>query len=517
MKILIVDDVAANRYLLETIFRSGGYEFVSAADGIEALDTLRADSFDAIISDILMPHMDGFQFLRECKKDPVLKKIPFIFYTATYTAKKDEEFGLALGAIRYIIKPSEPDLLFKLIQEALLEHAGSPRNYSDLPLPDDETFAREYASRIGAKLEKKVQLLKESEEKFRLLYENSMDAILLTRPDGGIQVANPAACAMFGRTEEEIIKSGRDGIVDPTDPHLPDALAERARTGRFKGELTFLRKDGTQFDGEVSTNLFTDCHGQTRSSMIIRDITDRKRAEKLREKLIQDLEQKNAELARFTYIVSHELRTPLITIQGFTGLIEEEVAKRGDSTELTTYLSRVTSAVDTLESLLSDILKLSRAGKCISLPEPVGFGTIAREAVDHLAVSLAKRSVTVEIAPDLPLVNVDHVRTREVLINLIDNAVKFLGDQKNPVIRIGGDLTGKTPVFFVQDNGIGIDPQHLERIFNLFERLDGNVKGTGVGLAIVKRIIEAQGGKIWAESNGEGKGTTFRFTLPGSG
>ena len=112
MKILIVDDLAVNRYLLESILRSAHYEFVSTKNGIEALEQLRSDSFDVIISDILMPKMDGFQLLRECKKDPLLQKIPFIIYTATYTEKKDMEFGLSLGAIRYIIKPSEPDVLF---------------------------------------------------------------------------------------------------------------------------------------------------------------------------------------------------------------------------------------------------------------------------------------------------------------------------------------------------------------------------------------------------------------------
>ncbi len=279
MKILIVDDLAVNRYLLESILRSADYEFVSTKNGIEALLQLRSDSFDVIISDILMPKMDGFQLLRECKKDPLLKKIPFIIYTATYTEKKDAEFGLSLGAIRYIIKPSEPDVLFQLIEEALSEHVHAPRDFSTWPLPDDETFVREYSSRVGAKLEKREQMLKESEEKYRLLYDNSMDAILLTSPDGSIQAANPAACAMFQQTEENLIRNGRDAIVDTADPRLPVALAERIRNGRFTGELTFLRKNGTRFPGEVSTTLFTDGKGKIRTSMIIRDISDRKQIE----------------------------------------------------------------------------------------------------------------------------------------------------------------------------------------------------------------------------------------------
>jgi signal transduction histidine kinase len=134
--------------------------------------------------------------------------------------------------------------------------------------------------------------------------------------------------------------------------------------------------------------------------------------------------------------------------------------------------------------------------------------------VELLAGPLAEKGVRVDIAPNLPLVHVDPARIREAMANLIENAVKFMGRQQQPLIRIGADLNGPEPVFFVQDNGIGIDPRYLERVFNLFERLDVTTPGTGIGLTIVRRIIEVHGGQIWAESEGEGKGTTFRFTLP---
>ena len=167
-----------------------------------------------------------------------------------------------------------------------------------------------------------------------------------------------------------------------------------------------------------------------------------------------------------------------------------------------------------MQALLSDLIDLSRVGKIINPPQKIPFGTIVNEAVDLLAGPLSERGVTVDLASSLPVVNVDRTRIREVMVNLIENALKFLGDQTDPVIRIGADMNGKTPVFFVQDNGIGIDPRYLERIFNLFERLDASAQGTGIGLTIVRRIIEVHGGKIWAESEGQGKGTTFRFTLP---
>ncbi len=244
------------------------------------------------------------------------------------------------------------------------------------------------------------------------------------------------------------------------------------------------------------------------------DITDRKLSEVQREMLIKDLEQKNAELERFTYTVSHDLKSPLITIKGFAGLLEADSLK-GDPVQLKKDIKRIIDAADTMQDLLVDLIELSRVGKIIKPPQKIPFGTIAREAVNLLAGPLTERNVMVSIAPDMPVVNVDSTRIREVMVNLLENAVKFLGERPDPEIRIGADSTGETPVFFVQDNGVGINPRYLERIFNLFERLDAAAPGTGIGLTIARRIVEVHGGRIWAESEGEGKGTTFRFTLPG--
>jgi PAS domain S-box-containing protein len=244
------------------------------------------------------------------------------------------------------------------------------------------------------------------------------------------------------------------------------------------------------------------------------DITDRKLTEAQREALIRELEQKNAELERFTYTVSHDLKSPLITIQGFAGMVEDD-ARKGDPVQMKKDLLRITSAAGTMQTLLSDLLELSKVGRIVGPMEKIGMGTLAREAVSLLAIPLAEHRVTVEIAPDLPVVDVDHTRIREVFVNLIENAIKFLGDRPDPVIRIGTEWKEGIPIFFVQDNGIGINPRYLERIFNLFEKLDSGSPGTGIGLTIVRRIIEFHGGKIWAESEGPGKGTTFKFTLPG--
>lgn len=166
-----------------------------------------------------------------------------------------------------------------------------------------------------------------------------------------------------------------------------------------------------------------------------------------------------------------------------------------------------------MQALLVDLLELPSVGKIVNISETIPFGTIAREAVDLLSGPLDERNVTVDIEPDLPDVFVDHTRIREVMVNLMENAIKFLGNRPDPKISIGGVMDGKTPFFFIRDNGIGINPRYLDRIFNLFERLDANALGTGMGLTIARCIIEMHGGKVWAESECAGKGTTFRFTL----
>jgi len=286
MKVMVVDDIEQNLYLLEVLLRSEKYEVVCARDGLEALEHLRKGSFSLIISDILMPRMDGFQLCRECKVDPHLKDIPFIFYTATYTDGKDEEFALSLGADRFMVKPMEPQIFLAAIREVIQEYEkGSPLKKESL-IKDEELYLVEYNKRLIQKLEKKMldlemthRTLAESEMKYRSLFDNSIDAVLLTSPEGSILKANAEASRIFGYTEEELCQIGRYGVVDPSDPRLPKALEERNRTGKFRGELTFIRKDRTTFPGEISSSIFKDKDGAVRTSMIIRDITERKRAE----------------------------------------------------------------------------------------------------------------------------------------------------------------------------------------------------------------------------------------------
>lgn len=231
-----------------------------------------------------------------------------------------------------------------------------------------------------------------------------------------------------------------------------------------------------------------------------------------REDLIAALETQNAELERFAYSVSHDLKSPLITIKGYIGALTEDLAE-GNMEIVEDDARRISNAADKMAALLNDVLELSRIGRVVNPPQDVPLGELANEAVQLVTAQIELRNIHVEISPNLPVVYGDRFRLLEVLQNLIDNAVKYMGDEPRPQIEIGKRRDNNETVFYVRDNGIGIESRYQEKIFRLFDQLDQNVDGTGIGLALVKRIVEVHGGRIWVESEGLGQGSTFCFTL----
>jgi signal transduction histidine kinase len=251
------------------------------------------------------------------------------------------------------------------------------------------------------------------------------------------------------------------------------------------------------------------------AAAIQRSHLDLARQEELqqRKSLIEELENKNAELERFTYTVSHDLRSPLVTIQGFLGYLDRD-AREGDRAAFQKDMERINQAALRMDRLLKDVLELSRIGRLVNKPQNVPFGELVMDALEIVHGQFEKRGVTVHTQPNLPVIYGDKPRLLEVLQNLLDNAAKYMGDQPHPRIEIGqqGEEHNKL-IFFVRDNGIGIPPEYHGRIFGLFDKLDAKSDGTGIGLTLVKRIIEVHGGRIWVESEA-GKGSTFYFTLP---
>jgi len=230
------------------------------------------------------------------------------------------------------------------------------------------------------------------------------------------------------------------------------------------------------------------------------------------DELLNELKSRNEELQSFTYTVSHDLRAPLITLSGFIGYMEED-ARKGNLERVFKDTARIKEAVQKMERLLNELLELSRIGRLMNPPQDVPFGEIVQEALQSVQGRLRENKIEVVIQTALPVVRGDRLRLVEVVQNLVDNAAKFMGQQKDPLIKIGVELGHNAPVFFIEDNGIGIDPAYHEKVFGLFNKLDANTEGTGIGLALVKRIVEVHGGKVWVESQGAGSGSKFSFTL----
>ena len=266
----------------------------------------------------------------------------------------------------------------------------------------------------------------------------------------------------------------------------------------------------TELDAHLALNFANQVSVALENARLFSDL--QKELEE-RKKLIDELAKKNAELEQFTYTVSHDLKSPLVTINGFLGYLERD-ALSGNTERLKKDTLRIQEAVHKMQRLLNELLELSRIGRMMNAPENIPFNDIIEEALEIVQGRLEERGVVVRIQPDLPIVYGDRPRLVEVLQNLIDNAAKYTGNQVTPGIEIGQrGNENELPVFFVRDNGIGIAPEHHERVFGLFNKLDARSEGTGVGLALVKRIIEVHGGRIWVESEA-GMGATFLFTLP---
>ncbi|HEX9333308.1 MAG TPA: ATP-binding protein, partial [Anaerolineales bacterium] len=353
--------------------------------------------------------------------------------------------------------------------------------------------------------------LQASEARTRALLDAVPDMIFEIKRDGTILqfVSSPTSRPLLppdqflGKTISEVLPSvaqqtlfAMERVLESRHVHAFEyQLQQESEVKTFEARLTPLSTDTVL--------------------AIVRDVSLQKWILGEREKLITELELKNAELERFTYTVSHDLKSPLITIKGFLGFLRED-AQRGNLQRLESDIQRISDAADRMQQLLNDLLELSRIGRLVNKAQSIDLNKMITEVLEllHGRIHGGTVSVRVSVNGNLPNVYADGPRLFEVLQNLIDNAAKFMGDQPNPQIEIGQEGTTEdgTPILFVRDNGIGIDPRYKDRIFGLFDKLDPRTDGTGVGLALAKRIIEYHGGKIWVESE-LGKGATFYFTV----
>lgn len=356
--------------------------------------------------------------------------------------------------------------------------------------------------------------LRASEAKFSTAFRASPDAILITSiPSGEIFEANEGFTRITGVERSVAVGKTTRELDLWVDLDERDVIFEHLRRdGRVRDfDVGIRHTDGTAHPCQLSGEPIT-LEGRPFLLTVVRDITDRKRAESEREAVVAELEAKNAELERFTYTVSHDLKSPLVTIRGFLGLLEKDI-ERSNRGRIERDIDRIRSATETMGQLLDELLELSRVGHVTGDPETIDLRQLTGEVIDLLAGRIAEKEATVDVSDDLPTVVGDRARLFEVLQNLVANGLAFGRGGEPPRIEVG--FRPGPGVLFVRDHGLGIDPAYHEKVFGLFERLETGIPGTGIGLALVKRIVEAHGGRVWVESEGRGKGSTFCFTLDG--
>ncbi len=364
--------------------------------------------------------------------------------------------------------------------------------------------------------------LKESEKKYRTIFEYAHDALFLASTDLRFFEFNQKALEILGVEKRDLL--GKT-VLDFSPVRQPDGsysaekmetIAERVLAGRPQYyEWKYKKNDGSLIDAEV-TSVSIAMAGQTYFLSSLHDITDRRQVEIEREFLIKELEAKNEELENFTYTISHDLKNPLVTIKGFLGLLEKD-ALAGDIKRLQEDKEYIEHAAGKMELLLDEILELSRIGRITSSIEPIDLNEVVTESLKLTRGKIDERGAAVSFFSDLPVIQGERMRLIQLFQNIIINAITYMGEQEQPQLEIGvRDIRG-SQIIYVQDNGIGIEPRYQEKIFGLFEQVITDKGGTGIGLALAKRIVETHGGTIWVESEGPGHGSTFCFTLPGKG
>ncbi|MFN8458848.1 MAG: PAS domain S-box protein [Anaerolineae bacterium] len=356
--------------------------------------------------------------------------------------------------------------------------------------------------------------LRESEERYRKLLEFAPVAIAV-HSDGKIVFINRTGARLLGATsEDEIIGRSVLGIIHPAGLNQVQERMARLMAGEqelYPAEDVYVKLDGTPINVEVTVTPLL-YRGKPAFQAIVSDITERKRAEAELQETLKELKRSNAELEQFAYIASHDLQEPLRAVAGMVQLLQKKYQGHLDE-RADLYINHLVEAAARMQRLINDLLVYSRVGRRGQPFAPVNTVTCVQLALKNLeaAIHESRASITWD---NLPTVTADSTQLSQLLQNLIGNALKFRGDQE-PQIHISAVKVDKAWQFSVRDNGIGIEPQYFERIFQVFQRLHTREEypGTGIGLALCQKIVERHGGVIWVESQ-MGQGSTFYFTLP---
>ncbi len=537
MKILIVDDNPDDRRLLRYMIEQNRHEAVEAVDGFDGLKMARDGAPDLIISDALMPVMDGFQFLRELKQDPALREIPFIFYSSSYKDYQDVRLAMSLGADAYFLKPVDPVELWEKI-DSLLAKDREKTVPPVAPVREDEEYLKQYSAVVAAKLEDKVRelelaleerkraeaALRESETFIRNVLESVGEGFIVVDRDFRILSANRAFCDLVGLPQQDVI--GRpcyevahrvDRPCDEAGEHCPvrETFASRLPACETHTHLT---STGEKQYVEINSYPFLDETGEVRSVIeTINDVTARKQLE---DQLRQA--QKMEAIGTLAGGVAHDFNNILTAITGYAGIMKMKMTPDDPQRAV---VDQILAASQRAAQLTRGLLAFSR--KQVIEPRPLDVNEVIK-SIEKLLRRLIGEDIelTTSYEEGSLMIMADAGQLEQVLMNLATNArdampsggrlsiatQKSACDAGGAGIR-GPGKPGPYAQVIVSDSGVGMDEATRGKIFDPFFTTKEPGKGTGLGLAIVYGIVQQHAGTISVSSE-PGKGTTFTISLP---
>jgi PAS domain S-box-containing protein len=482
--ILLVDDNPAKLLALESALLKLNLNLVTATSGPEALRALLAQDFAVILLDVRMPGMDGFETAALIRQRPRSADTPIVFVTASGRSEGDRLRGFSLGAVDYLCAPIVPAVLRARVA-------------------------------VFVALHKQAEALRESDQLLQATFDQAAVGIAHTGLDGHWLLVNRKFCEIVGHTSEELLERFWRDLAHPDDLETSLENTHRVLAGETETcsiEMRYIRAAGSYVWVRETWSLVRGDTGNPKYFIsVLEDITGRKQAEEKLGQSTQELARSNAELEQFAYVVSHDLQEPLRMVASYVQLLEERYKDQLDS-NAREFIAYAVDGATRMKKMITDLLAYSRVGRQKEELSPIACEAVLDEARANLEAAITESSAEVSHGP-LPVVRGNAHLLVHLFQNLIGNALKFRA-KAPPRVHVSAELNGHGWVFSVRDNGIGLDQQFADRIFLVFQRLHGREEypGTGIGLAICRRIVEHHGGRIWVESE-TGKGATFHFTL----
>ncbi|MBM0108373.1 response regulator [Steroidobacter sp. S1-65] len=566
-KILVAEDDAEARELLMLSLADGDYDLLQAADGIEALHLLRTEHPDLLITDIVMPRMDGYELVRKLRQDESMSGTPVIFCSASYHEREVREMARSLGVRSTLSKPYDLEIVRETVNAALATKpaGGAPPPPEPVQGPAQERLSAlvTFSRRLFG-LTDPVAILESTCDAARDILLAQVARLVITTVGGSCESKISSGLSpeelerlLGARMHRDLLQSLETGgsALYPMSPEEAIVDSDAAQRGDFVsmlgvpiasvaksyGYLCVLNRIGlpgfTEEDLAVARAIATQvavAYENARQHQALQnEIARRAEMESEIRRLNQDLERRvaertaeleiaNRELEAFSYSVAHDLRAPLRLIHAHVQMLREHKGPPG-AREPAIHMEQIQRGARDMSALIDGLLALSRVSHVEMRREPCALSELVKLAIDRVSQEAPGREIEWRVDP-LPAVCCDPELMQQVFVNLIGNAVKYSRPRPQPVIEIGTGVVAAEDAsataapgqryIFVRDNGVGFDMRYARKLFGVFQRLhrQDEFEGTGIGLATVNRIVERHGGAIWADSQ-PGRGAEFRFTL----